>query len=100
MSRYRCSDGTLLSKSVIDMRVRISKSQVLQQQIDEFGYNFCVDCGRNTTNTRIECSHDISVDKAQKMGKAEFSYDVKNIHPRCHDCHSKMDGLNIMNPKQ
>ena len=89
MNHYRLSNGYKMSKSIIDSNVRKAKESALDEQFYEFGYNFCVDCG--TSSGRLDCSHTISVDAAQKQGRAELAFDPDNIKVRCRQCHIKHD---------
>lgn len=85
------SNGERVQKSVIDHRVREAKKEVLRLQFEEYGYNFCTDCGRNDC-VPIDCSHDKSVDWCQKNGCSELAWDINNIKPRgrkCHNIHDK-----------
>lgn len=91
---YECSDGTRVLKSTIDSRVKKAKARKIDSMLLEHGYIFCeeIGCGRNASSGEpIDCSHDISVDKCQKMGQSELAYDVDNITMRCRPCHRKYD---------
>lgn len=90
MGTFSTSTGERLKKSVIDRKIREAKKAVLEQQLLEYGYNFCVDC-KASSGVRIDCSHDISVDECQKSGRAELAFDMNNIKPRCRECHAKKD---------
>ena len=89
MNHYYTSDEERVAKSVIDSKVRKAKSNALSEQFWEYGYNFCVDC--NTSNGRLDCSHTISVDEAQKTRRTELAWDEDNIKVRCRECHIKHD---------
>lgn len=89
MNHYYTSDEERVAKSIIDSNVRKAKSNALSEQFWEFGYNFCVDC--NTSNGRLDCSHTISVDEAQKTRRTELAWDENNIKVRCRECHIKHD---------
>lgn len=91
MNSYKKSDGTRISKTAIDRRVRDAKSQKLEDQQLEHGYNFCEKCGKNASDTYLDCSHVVSVDECQKSGRAELAYDKDNIRILCRDCHKKHD---------
>lgn len=93
-NKYRCSDGTRVAKSVVDARVRKAKEMKIQIFLEEHGYLFCEVCGENNCQP-IDCSHDISVDKCQKMGKTELAWDVNNITLRGRKCHEQKDGLDL-----
>lgn len=90
MGTYSTSTGERLSKSTIDYRIRKAKQKVIQNQLLEYGYNFCEDC-KVSSGVRLDCSHDISVDECQKTGRAELAYDVNNMKIRCRKCHQKRD---------
>ena len=97
MTTYRKSNGNRIKKSVIDARVRKAKAEKLQNQFDEFEYNFCesIDCGSNGSGTRLDCAHIISVKKCQERGQSELAYAVSNISIQCRECHQKYDKLNL-----
>ena len=99
MGNYKTSTGESLSNSVIDSRMQKAKKQLLQNQVDEHGYNFCEQCGRSS-GVYLDCSHDISVKKAKENGKAELCYKVGNMTVLCRKCHQEKDGLNINFTKQ
>lgn len=76
MSRYKIKDGTYVTKSYIDKKIREAKQIVLQKQLDEYGYNFCVKSG---SREQLTCSHIISVNDCQRMGRSELAWDTRNI---------------------
>ena len=84
MNHYWMSDGELISQRRIDAKIRKAKKQKLDAQVNEFGYNFCEDCGRNGNGTYLDCSHDIAVKKAE----IEMAWNLDNITIRCRDCHN------------
>jgi len=90
MPSYKMSSGQRVSKSYIDTKVRRVKKEKLKEQLDEFSYNFCEDCGVSS-GIYLDCSHDISVDKCQKNGTSELAWDIDNITIRCRNCHNKHD---------
>lgn len=90
MTTYRMSNGDRVSKSTIDYRVRETKKELIQDQLEEFGYNFCTDCGKNDC-LPIDCSHEKSVDWCQKNGMAELAWDKKNMRLRGRPCHQRKD---------
>ena len=90
MNHYYTSKGERISKSRIDALVRIAKEKALTLQRDEFGYNFCVECKRSG-GVRLDCSHTISVDEAQKTRRTELAFDVNNIQILCRQHHEEHD---------
>lgn len=99
MNHYWTSTGERVSKATIDRKVRAAKAAKLEQQREAYGYNFCEDCKRNEMGTRLDCSHDISVDECQKSGRVELAWDTDYIKIRCRECHNIKDKLNIQSSK-
>ena len=95
MNSYKTSNGERFIECQIQKKIREAKAIILQNQVDEFGYNFCETCGKNANNTILDCSHNYSVSKAKKEGKTELCWDVKNIKIRCRNCHNKYDNLDL-----
>ncbi|WP_036383980.1 hypothetical protein [Muricauda sp. MAR_2010_75] len=95
MNHYFTSDGERVSQSTIDSRTREAKAKVLQNQRDEYGYNFCEECGANANSGPLDCSHDVSVKKAKETGRTELCWDTKIIVIRCRNRHKKKDGLDL-----
>ncbi len=105
MTTYSTSNGTRLKKSVIDRRIREAKKEKLEQQKDEHGFNFCVqcheilkrneaiECNNSMELTILDCSHIESVDSCQKNGYAEKAYDLNNIEILCRHHHKIRDRL-------
>lgn len=92
MNSYKCSDGTRLKQSVIDRLITKAKKQKVEQQFDEFGYNFCEEC-QISSGTYLDCSHDVGVKKAKEIGETELCFDVNNITMLCRRCHQIRDKL-------
>ena len=95
MNHYHTSSGERLTQSQVESRIRKAKAKALENQFNEYDYNFCEECGKNANNTRLDCSHDISVKKAKEEGKTELCWDVRIIVIRCRGCHQKKDKLNL-----
>lgn len=95
MNTYKTSTGERFTQSQIDAKIREAKKSALERQFDMIGFNCCEKCGNNGSNTRLDCSHDISVDRAKKNGETEKCWDVKNIKILCRNCHKTKDGLNL-----
>ncbi|MHC0442344.1 HNH endonuclease signature motif containing protein [Flavobacterium sp. 3-210] len=91
---YSTSTGENFTTAQIEAKMRVAKAKALENQFDEHRYNFCEQCGRNGSGTRLDCSHDISVKKAKENGKSEQCWNVGNITILCRECHQKKDGLN------
>ena len=96
MNTYRCSDGTRLSQSQIETRIRVAKSNLIKNQLEQYGYNFCEDCKQNDCKP-IDCSHNISVKEAKETGRTELCFSLSNLKLRGRKCHQIKDGLNIQN---
>lgn len=94
MNHYRTSDGQRVSKAEIDRRVHMAKAIILDNQIEEFGYNFCSICKQNDC-LPITCMHIISVDECQKTGRTELAWDTTNMVPAGIPCHKKHDNVEL-----
>jgi len=94
MNTYKTSTGERISKSKIDKLIRKAKSEKVREQFNDFGYNFCEQCGISS-GTYLDCSHDISVKKCQEDGKSERAFNVKNLTILCRKCHQKKDKLDL-----
>ena len=90
---YSTSTGERVTQGQIESRMRTAKENVLKAQFDEYNYNFCVECGKNSNGTRLDMSHDISIKSAKEQGKTELCWDENNIKVRCRECHQKLDKL-------
>lgn len=95
MNTYSTSTGERLTQSQIDANIRKAKAKALENQYDQYGYNFCEQCGKNAVGTYLDCSHDISVKRCKEEGRSEQAWNVKNIVIRCRTCHQKHDKLNV-----
>ena len=89
MNTFRTSKGETITKAKIDRNVRKAKEIKLRQFKNDHGYFFCEAC--NHSFGRIDCSHTISVNECQNLGRAELAWDIKNIRLLCRLCHNKLD---------
>lgn len=81
---YYTTDDRGFTKSQINAKIVKSKQYIT----NEARLNvecYCATCGAN--NTKIECSHLVSVDWAQKNGMTELAWLPFNIILECHKCH-------------
>ncbi len=92
MNTYSTSTGQRLTRSQIESRIRKAKANVINDQLINYGYNFCKWCGRST-GTYLDCAHTIPVSKCLNSGQAELAYDEENIQVLCRECHKKHDKL-------
>ncbi len=95
MNTYVTSYGERLTQGQIETRITAAKAKALENQFNEHDYNFCEECGRNSSGTRLDCSHDISVKKAKENGETEQCWNVGNITILCRECHKEKDKLNL-----
>lgn len=98
INRVRCSDGTKISKSTQNYRMRLAKFDKVWKMKNEHSYVFCEECLRSS-GVRLDCSHNVSVKECNETGRAELAYDVNNIKIRCRECHEKHDKLNLKSGK-
>lgn len=94
MNTFEDSNGNKYTKATIDRKVNDAKRMRMNQQLNEYGYNFCEDCKRNDCKP-VDMSHDISVDRCQKDKNIplELAWDVSNITPVGRPCHKRKDKL-------
>ena len=95
MNTYKTSTGEKFTQSQIERRITEAKGKALQKQMDNHDYNFCEQCGKNASGTRLDVSHDISVKKAKESGQSEQCWNVANLTILCRQCHKIKDGLNL-----
>jgi membrane protease subunit (stomatin/prohibitin family) len=95
MNTYQTSNGERFTQSQIERKITEAKAKALEKQCNEHDYNFCENCGRNASNTRLDCSHGISVKRAKEEGKTEQCWNVGNIEILCRACHQIKDKLHL-----
>jgi hypothetical protein len=91
MNYITTSKGERISRAAFDFRIRKAKKAAIDIHLTIYGYLFCVDCQRNTNDTIIDCSHEISVNECIKNSIPDLAYNVHNIKMRCRACHRKHD---------
>jgi len=69
-----------------NIKVKSAKRNVMQKQLNEFGYFFCKSCG--TKEGRIDLSHLIPIGYNKKLEAVE-----ENITFHCERCHSNWEHL-------
>lgn len=89
---YSTSTGERYTRAQIEVKIRAAKAELLQNQRDIHGYNFCSVCERNDC-VPIDCSHNIPVSVCLNTGKAELAYDVNNMEVTGRNCHKIKDKL-------
>jgi site-specific DNA-methyltransferase (adenine-specific) len=85
MGSFKTEAGERVTKTFIDHKVRETKAVFVSDAIDE-GRNYCWSCGR--TDTRLSCSHIISVNDCQNDGRADKAWDYDNLQLECLECHA------------
>ena len=95
MNTYSTSTGERFTQSQIDARIRIAKAKALEMQFDEYGFHFCQNCKRNSSGTRLDMSHNISVKECKETGRTELAFDFRNLTILCRLCHSSKDLLTL-----
>jgi hypothetical protein len=87
------------SKQIRENVVKAEKQAFLYQE-EIYGYNFCIECKRNSS-FRLNAAHIISVKECKETGEIELAWDYKNnMDILCQDiCHAKRDKLNIQSAK-
>jgi len=89
MNSYKTSDGETITKRQIDNNIKKAKKEFLRVFFDKWGYYFCE---RDlTTNTRLDCSHIISVRECQDSGKSDLAYDLDNLELLSREAHNQLE---------
>jgi hypothetical protein len=93
---YQTSTRERVSKSTIDSRTKAAKRRLLDNQMLEFGFNFCTEVGCGASSgVYLDCAHIISVKECQESGRAELAWDVNNMKVKCRKHHQEQDGLDL-----
>lgn len=94
MGSFWTTDGVRVSKKLIDSRTKSAKAYKMEQQRNEYGYNFCEKC-KDNTDKPLGVSHTISVDECQKSGRAELAWDLNNMRVLGQKCHQAYDNNDV-----
>lgn len=97
MNTYSDSLGNRYTTAQIDRKSDKAAKELLEEQLDEHGYNFCQKCFRNDCKP-IDVSHNVSRKKAKENGCVELVWSKSNLEILGRKCHQEKDKLNI-NPK-
>lgn len=91
---YGDNKGNRYTQGQINAMITKAKKEKLEAFRDENGFLFCEECGVNEKAAgKLDCSHDISVDKAKNTGNVQLLRKANNITLRCRSCHKKHDNL-------
>ena len=89
MNSYKLSNGETITKRKIDSNIKKAKGKFLERFIDEHDYPYCE---RDlTTNSRLDCSHIISVQEAQNTGRSELAWDLNNLELLSREAHNQIE---------
>ena len=95
MNTYSDTNGKRYTTPQIERQIKKVALEMLEEQRNEFGYNFCQRCKRNASNTRLDVSHNYSRKKAKEDGCVEVLWDKRCLEILCRKCHIKKDKLGI-----
>lgn len=98
INTWRASDGSTYTSAQVDRLTRVACKKTFEIQRDKHGFNFCVDCKKNSIQDILDPSHTVSVKKAKETGRVELCWYIPNIPIRCRTCHNKLDKLYIGKP--
>ena len=93
------SQGNKHTSAQVERKIRAAKAELIQNQLDEFGYNFCTVCNRNNC-LPLDCSHHVSVKEAKETGRTELCWDLNNMAIVGRLCHKIKDTNLIMSGKK
>jgi len=92
MNTYSDTNGKRYTTPQIERRIKKVALELLEEQRNEFGYNFCQRCRHNDCKP-IDISHTISRKKAKENGCVEVLWDKSNLEILGRKCHKLKDGL-------
>ncbi|MDA3779660.1 MAG: hypothetical protein PF487_05455 [Bacteroidales bacterium] len=95
MNYVKTTSGDRIKRSILDRKIREAKAKLIQQQLDDYSYNFCTICKRNDC-LPLDCSHHISVKEAIETGRSELCWDLDNMAVVGRSCHKIKDSNLIM----
>ena len=89
---YSDSNGNRWTTEQIERKTNLAAKELLQEQLNEYHYNFCTSCKRNDCKP-IDVSHTVSRKKAKELGKVELIWDKNNMEILGRKCHQIKDKL-------
>lgn len=89
---YSDSFGNRWTTEQIDRKSAETAKKLLEDQLIEYGYNFCQECLRNDCKP-IDVAHLISRKEAKESGRAELCWSKGNQKIMGRKCHQKHDKL-------
>src|SRR5690606_24745989 len=96
MNTYSDSFGNRWTTDQINRKSDATAKELLEEQQQEHGYNFCTKCERNDC-VPIDVSHTVSRKHAKENGCVEILWIAENMEILGRKCHQQKDGLNIQN---
>lgn len=95
MNTYSDSFGNRWTTEQINRKSDIAAKELIQEQYEEYSYNFCQECNRNASGMYLDVSHHISRKEAKENGCVELIWAKSNMKILCRVCHQQKDGLDI-----
>jgi len=85
-------DDTRITRAAFDRRISRAKNAMKQNFIDDKGYLYCVECGKNSSGCPgIAASHLVSTPECVELYFSDMAYDLDNIEPMGQKCHRKFE---------
>lgn len=94
MNTYSDSFGNRWTTEQINRKSDQTAKEVLEAQVQEYGYNFCARCIRNDCKP-IDVSHTVSRKYAKENGCVEILWMPDNMEILGRACHKEKDKLNL-----
>lgn len=94
MNKYFDNEGRSYTTAQINRKSDKAAKELLQDQFNEYHYNFCSKCKRNDC-IPIDVSHTISKKEAKEKGQTQLCWDKSNMEILGRNCHQKKDKLNL-----
>lgn len=90
INSYSCSNGTRVSKAVLDRNVRKAKEIKTRNYKNDHGFISCEFTGQSS-GTYFDIMHIISVNEAQNSGRSELCWDQRNLRFGTREIHKNHD---------
>ena len=90
INTYSCDDGSRVVKSIIDRNIRKAKEIKTSEFLKDHDFIFCEFTGQSS-GTFIDHMHIISVKECLATGRANLSWDQRNLRFGTREYHNEFD---------
>lgn len=90
INTFECENGSRVTKAVIDRNIRKAKEIKVRDFKNDHGFIHC-EFTSQSSGTRIDIMHLISVDECQKSKRANLAWDQRNLRFGTRKIHNDFD---------